>query len=571
MNLFVLSTGIILTIISTAILAYISVATMIGPWIAPTLVLVASLLAQFRKKSTNLENKQDIILIQSIAAGGGIIAVGIGFALPTLYFLDRETFLEWMVFRPWNFYLLILSVTLAAGSLGIFLGRILSPKFIDQEKLLFPVSQLTYKIIAAQSQLKQTITMFFGVASALVLSFLRDGAFGFVGIIPKTIKFFEHRCGEALAFEFWPTLWAIGFAIGPAFAYPLLVGIFIKHSIIPFFNLHSLFLPFQLFAPINENNFITAFCSGLVVSELLLGILSKPAYYMNRVSNYLKEIYTFLSKIIKHSLKYLQNQTPNQISSPNEQINSNISEKYNFAAFFRTAEPIFALSSSIAVLCYLKFSILAQIVFLTFTIIATYEICYISSEIGLLQFGRYSAYVTIPMIFMFRLNFSQITAISVFFSICAATASDLLFDYKTGEFCSIKRSKLHMAQWIGLLVTSVSIGLILHVLFTHLQIGSDKLIASRGHSRALLVQSLDLNGYVVSIGILCGYILKKLKISPTMTFGGIIMPNKISFGLILGGFASVIPKDKEKYIAFCSGVFASEALWILISILFKMF
>ena len=54
-----------------------------------------------------------------------------------------------------------------------------------------------------------------------------------------------------------------------------------------------------------------------------------------------------------------------------------------------------------------------------------------------------------------------------------------------------------------------------------------------------------------------------------MTFGGIIMPNSITLCLVLGGLISLIPKDKERYLPLCSGIFASESLWILISILAK--
>jgi len=174
------------------------------------------------------------------------------------------------------------------------------------------------------------------------------------------------------------------------------------------------------------------------------------------------------------------------------------------------------------------------------------------------------------MMLIFNINFIQITAVCVFFNICAATCSDLLFDFKTGSFCSLKRSELHLAQWIGLFVTSISIGVILYLLFTHLKLGSDQLFAPRGQSRALLVRSLNLDLHVVSLGFLYGFILKKLKVSPTMTFGGIIMPNRITFGLTIGGLLTLLTNNKEKYIPFCSGVFASGALWVLISILLKL-
>jgi hypothetical protein len=55
-----------------------------------------------------------------------------------------------------------------------------------------------------------------------------------------------------------------------------------------------------------------------------------------------------------------------------------------------------------------------------------------------------------------------------------------------------------------------------------------------------------------------------------MVFGGIIMPNSISIGLIIGASLTLLTHNKEDYLPFCAGVFASESLWILTSIFIKM-
>lgn len=548
MNVFIITTGIFFSVISAAILSYISMATMVGPWIAPMLVLLTSLLMKLRKKKSMLEIKQEIIAIQAIAAGGGIIAVGVGFALPVLYFLDQHIFTAWIQ-NPPHFCQLISGVCLAAGSLGIFLGRCFAPSLVDSENLPFPVSRLTYQVMIIKSQLKQTISMFAGFFSAVAVCFFRDGIQGFAKFIPRTMYFFQGTFGTIFEFSIWPTLWAIGFTIGPKIVSPLLVGLASRYLVL--IPLNGYFFP-----SMTTSSFITAFCSGLVLSELILGILHNPTFFYKRISHYVQGVLHFPSESLSYYTSRKQGKQPTEDSS--------------FLTILSHVEPLFALVSSIALLWYLNFSIPAQIALIVFTSIATYEISYIGSEIGLLQLGRFSAFVLIPMMLLFNLNFIQITAICVFFNICAATASDLLFDYKTGSFCSMKRTQLHAAQWIGLFATSLSIGIILYLLFTHLKLGSAQLFAARGQSRALLVKSLNLDIYVVSLGFLYGIILKKLKISPTMTFGGIIMPNRITFGLTIGGLLSLIPKNKEKYIPFCSGVFASEALWVLLSILLNL-
>ena len=92
MNFFTIFFGCLLAIVSAAILSYISIATMLGPWIAPTLVLMTGIVLKLRKSSSKDSTIQQTILIQAIAAGGGAIATGIGFALPALYFLDPAMF-----------------------------------------------------------------------------------------------------------------------------------------------------------------------------------------------------------------------------------------------------------------------------------------------------------------------------------------------------------------------------------------------------------------------------------------------------------------------------------------------
>src|SRR5579862_8066717 len=139
MNFLVIGLGIFFSIISAAILAYISIATMIGPWKAPTIVLITSMLFKILKRpSQTTQSRQEIVLIQSIAAGGGIIATGIGFALPMLYFLDPKTFQEWLA-NPVYFCLTISAISLAAGSLGIWIGNSISHKLLVEDKLPFPV------------------------------------------------------------------------------------------------------------------------------------------------------------------------------------------------------------------------------------------------------------------------------------------------------------------------------------------------------------------------------------------------------------------------------------------------
>jgi len=548
MNFMVISLGVLFSVISAAILAYISIATMIGPWIAPTIVLITSILFKFRKPTAH--SNKEIVLIQAIGAGGGIIATGIGFALPMLYFLDPTTFEQWLA-NPWYFCTIISALCLAAGGLGIWIGRSISTNLLKQEDLPFPVSQLTYNVITSQAQTQQAKSLFAGFLGTSIFCVLRDGFWHFRGLIPKTITFWQGIFGHDIAIATSPILFALGFTTGLAVTIPLFIGMISKYLVLLPLNYHADYLSVSLFPVLTQEAFATAFCSGLVLSEFILGLLQHPKTFFNG---------------IKRSMGFLNNY---RTSFATKSSHKKILETYS--KLLLHLEPVLMLLSFFIFFCYFKFSLISQIALLLFIILATYHISIIGGKIGQVQLGRFSTFVMIPMILLFNPSFIQLTMICVFFHVCAATATDLLFDYKTGQFCDIDQKQIHRAQWVGLIATSLCIGVILWLLFTHLQLGTADLFAQRGKSKALLIQTLSFNPWVIGLGFLYGLLLKKFKISPTMTFGGIIMPNSISLCLIAGGLLSVLTKHKDRYLPLCSGIFASESLWILLSILLKRF
>ncbi len=553
MNFFVIITGTIFTILSTSVLAYISIATMLGPWIAPTIVLCSSLLLQFTKKSIQTK-RRDLILLQAMSSIGGVIAVAIGFSLPILYFLNAPFFLS-LVKQKLFFCTLVSSTCLAAGTFGIVLGRFFENHLIIEEQLPFPVSQLTYKVITSQSQKTEARGLIYGIVSSVSLCILRDGIFSFNGILPKTISIFKDHISIAL----WPTLWAVGFSTGITTAIPLFIGMLSKYLVLYPLNYHSSFLPFSLFQPLKSESFLTAFCAGLVVSEIVLYLLQQPVV----IKRYCIAFFEYIIAN-KNTLKAL-------IKKPILAFSVEKNSMLFFEKIIKKIEPLIALCMYIAFFSYFGFSFIAQVFLFIAMVIALYQINYICGKIGLLQFGRYSSFLLIPMILIFNIDFLQITALCVFFNICAATSSDFLCDYKTAQNESIEKFKVHLAQWAGLLITTAIIGIIFYVLFNTFTLGADNFFAQRGRSKALLIQSLNFNGYVIGLGFLFGAFLKKIRISPTMTFGGILMPNHITTGFIIGGLCSYFAGNKkEALLPFCSGVFTSESLWILISLSLKI-
>ncbi len=555
MNLFVILPSIAFALFSSAILSYISMSTMVGPWIAPVLVLMGGIILRFRRipKEKGIVN-QEIALMQTAGSVGGLVAIGIGFTLPTLFFLDPKYFNDWLR-NPLSFCGFIGISCLIAGGLGLWLARVWADKLINKEKLAFPVGDLIYETISSQSQSKQTKSMFAGFVSTLGICFLRDGFLKLKGIVPQVIYLFQGFVGKEIAIAIWPTVWAVGFIVGIKIVTPLFIGMLSRYIIV--FPLNSL----SFFSTIDKDTFLMAFCSGLVVSEFVLGNLKYPVVWFKAIKNNLNK--SFVSKIKNNCSKYLGFL----------KIDKLFSKKGSFSLkefVSKYKEPIVLFSSSSIFLYVLGFMPLAQILFLSLTLLFTYQISLLGGKIGLVPFGRFATFIMIPMMILFKLDYFQITFVCVFYNICAASATDLLFDYKVGSLCKIDFKRIYKYQWLGLIVTSLSIGFFFWLLFSNLQLGTVELFAQRAKSRALLVQSLNFDFYVVGLGFIYGWVLRKLRFNPTMVFGGLLMPNTITIGLAVGAVISYFSKKTQEQTSFWSGVFASEALWILLTIVLKM-
>lgn len=563
MNAVVLILGALFALVSSVMLAYVVLVAMIGPWIAPTLVLMATLILKFRKsKKSATYFSQELAIIQSIGSVGGVVGTAVAFSLPTLFFLDSKLFEKWLA-SPLYFCSVVGAACLAAGGLGMYLARLFSEKLVVREKLSFPISTLIHKMITSQSQGAQAKQMFTGLFSTAIFCFLRDGFLSFKGFFPRTIYFFQGYVGRELAITLFtgPTLWAIGFLAGAVIAKPLIVGMISKYLVLYPINHHATYLTFSLFAPMSTESFSVAFCSGLVVSEAAFGVIKYPAIIWNTFKTYLN------GDAIRRF--FLSNFTSGIVPVETVPVPTQAPTRKLLSRGIMYIEGGLVIAASFAFLTYFKFSFPAQIFILVLTVIATYQMSYMSVKIGLLPFGRFSTFVMIPTMLLFTLDSIQLTFICVFVNVCGGVASDLLFDYKVGELCGIKFNRVHAYQWFGLVVTSLGMGFFLWLLFTTFQLGSPELFAQRGKTRALLIQSTNFNFWVLGLGVAFGLILKKLKVNPALTLGGILMPNSISTGLILGGLLSKVV-DVEKYTPFWSGVFACESLWILLYMVVKL-
>lgn len=534
MSFFIVVLSILLSIFSTAVMSYISMATPIGPWIAPTLVLMAMLVVRIWARGKDCS--QEIILATFSGSIGGILATSFGFSFPTLYFLDPIMFASWMS-SPLYFVSIMTAIALSAGGFGFWIATLLEERLITQEHLDFPISQLVYKMIAAQQSMRKAIELMIGFVGTLLFCMLQDGLGLIRSMIPKACTLlspFSYDIATSfftipfkipiICLDVWPMLWAIGFVTGHVIAIPLLVGACSRILIID--TMRN-----ALYPEYGSIEFILAFSSGMIVAGTLFGFLKTPQVLWRSMCQFF-----------------------------NESKAARLTSTINVRA---ASELGCILLLCVAVLSYFEFSILAQLYLLLFTFACTYEIANQTGKIGLARLGMFATFVMVPAMLLFNLSFVQITLIATFVEVCGGVAADVLFGRKMLSLTPISRKTMQQYQLLGLITSSLCVGGIFWLLINHLGLGTAELFAQKAKNRELLVAIKQFDWHILFIGFGFGWLLRKIRVNPSLVLGGILMPINVSLGLIIGGLATYLVPDKEEWYPFWSGVFASNSLWML--------
>lgn len=517
--------SIILSIFSTSVMTYITLATPIGPWMGPTLALLALVL--FRPF---VASHKELLLPVCAGSIGGIAATAVSFSFPTIYFLDPEFFAIFLA-TPYTFLLVLFGLVFSAGGLGLFLAHYCAPSLIDDQDLAFPIGQLEYKVLNSENSSTQKKQLGYGLFSTFVYGFFSSSKLFFnallipteVTIVSASKWFLFSFPRITLQMGIVPMLLSIGFIAGHIITLPLLVGSFSKIFLItPFYQ--------KFFMHLKSSDFLFAFCSGMVLSGALLGIVSLP-----------KQLYTIIKKII----------TQKRIATNHK--------------LMITKELLVGLSS-ILFLIALKFPYLSIVYIILFSIVCAYQIAVIAGKIGLALLGRFATFVMIPGALLFKFSFLQITILATFVELVGGVMTDVLFGYKAIKEAGLKRDSVRNYQLLGLFVSAIVCAITFYFLVTYFQLGSEQLFAHRSQSRALLIDFKSFDYYVLAYGALFGFVLKKIKMNPMLVLGGLLMPLSLSLTLITGGALSLVVKNKEKYEPLCSGIYAGNALVMILQV-----
>ncbi len=523
--------SILLSIISTAIMSYIALATSTGPWIEPTLVLLGILIFRFTLSQTKMMSINHAIGYSTVSGAiGGIVAIACAWTFPVLYFLDPLLFNAWMS-SPFYFSSLLGATVLAAGGLGFIVANSLEQYLLDDMNIEFPIGALVHKMIFAQDQARKTVELLVGASITTLLTLINNCSsmiFDKINIIPALSYGLLRIPSICIRFDLFPIFLSIGFVTGHVIALPLLFGLISKIFLIE--PLQRFFFP-----ALAAQDFLNNFVSGIVIQGALFSLTELPRMV---ISTFKHANQNYLIKSINNFSFFKKRHTLAQI--------------------------IGGLLFLFAFLYYFNLSIFAQLYLIIFTLVCIYQVLLIAGKTGLAPFPRFATFVLIPGMIIFSFDAVQIMIVSAFVEICCGVAVDVLFGRKMAKLSGMDHYKTMLFQLLGLIICSLVIGIIFYFLIHRFSLGSPELFAQRAQARALLVQSKHFSYLITLLGAIFGFLLRFIKVNYLLVIGSLLMQPELSFSLILGGLFTYLVKSKEEWEPFWSGVFAASSLLMLI-------
>lgn len=510
----------LLTFIITGFMLYVAMVTGIGPWIGPvTGILIQGVSSFF----SSLFMQRMGFLITVSSSVGGIIGTAFGFSFPTWFFLEKDLFMDYVANHTLAFFLLIISVVVVAGLVGTLSSDLFYKELVEEKNLPFPVGTMTYQAIMHHNPQEKKY-MFSGIALYAGYSLLFIKRFLGKWVVPLQYSFYSGFTSSWIAipaftldFSIVPLLISIGFVAGSIMALPLAIGALMKMSVLNWLYNYYSFLP--------NNDFLFAFCSGIVLS--------------GTVGSLLQQLYSFLKAFY------------------NVYAQRSLSYTYTWQSDYK-----WLVVLGVIVIVYARwyqFSLLGGLYLFVTTLLCAYQISFIAGKIGLALLGRFATFVMVPGVMLFNWNPLQITLVATFVELVGGIAVDNLQGKKTFQLAHMNVKDYRIYHYVALLAAALATAVCFYYFVMHYQLGSSLLCAQRAQARALLLQVATVNMQVLVWGICGGLVLKYFSCNPILVLSGLLMPFSSLVPLTVGGLCALIIKDHKKYESFFSGVYVANA------------
>jgi len=478
----------------------------------------------------------EINIAQTTASTGGILAAGICFTIPAIYFLDPELF-DTFTSDPGSFIFKIFVLALVGGIMGVLFSAYLRRNMIIEEKLPFIIGEATADTIKAGEKGGRKIKILlsaFGLSA--IFTTLRDGVsltigklhFVFNGIIPD---FKQFQLGVfKIEVPFIPMAFGAGYLIG--------------YKIVSIWFLGCLF-SYYLFQPLVHYLYSVPM-DQMVTYILPLGV---GAVIGGGVT-------LFFLRVIPSSIRTFKAMISAKVSK--DELNPRLI-------------PIFAIISVFIMSFILNLSIVASLLAILGIWVITALAGRMTGEIGIDPMEVFAVIIVLFVKIVVSLGTLESIFIAAIAAVSVGVAGDLLFDLKAGHMLGTSPKSQAKAQILGVIIGSFVVGFSLLAILNAFTLGSPELYALQARSVSYMLGAIDVKIFL--IGVILGTAITLMKL-PGMVFGiGIFIPLYLSVAFFIGGFVNYLNRKKaedetERLIA--SGLIGGEGVVGAILAIVKM-
>lgn len=499
--------SVVLSFLSTVVMSYLAISIEVTFWVAPIISLLMLLLSVFLLGKRL--SQDSVVMLLAAGSLGEMIGLAIGFSWPTLYFLHKNIFLQWME-SPVFFASMITMLVVAAGSLAAIITRLLWPRL---KRLSFPTARVVYRMIYKfeKSDSNQMVKgmLLSGVWSASALAFRRSLQ-GFLLLQIHTI----------------PTLLSMGFVAGSLVTKPLMLGMATRFFLLQEFQK-------TIFGYARQEDFVLTFALGM-----LSAVICKSFLIL------LKGLYAWMS---------VQNWPSDYIRI------KNYTGKY-----FDWALSVGAIFFCSLILRHWHMSFAQQSYMIFALTVACMILASVFAETGVLDLPSFGSFVVIPFGYLFYVS-SEVQLISfVFATICLGLVVVLLFSWKIADLARISLFEVVKYQAIGFFVAAISVGFVVWWYAIELNLSASSLFSSQAllQEKFMTLQLYDVRVWL--FGFLFGVALYSLTTEMSLVITGCMMEFAVVGWVIFAGIIARFVKDREAYYPFCFGVYASHAIWLFV-------
>jgi len=479
----------------------------------------------------------EINIAQTTASTGGILAAGICFTIPAIYFLDPELF-DTLISNPGSFIFKIFVLALVGGIMGVLFSAYLRRNMIIEEKLPFIIGEATADTIKAGEKGGRKIKILlsaFGLSA--IFTTLRDGVsltigklhFVFNGIIPD---FKQFQLGVfKIEVPFIPMAFGAGYLIG--------------YKIVSIWFLGCLF-SYYLFQPLVHYLYSVPM-DQMVTYILPLGV---GAVIGGGVT-------LFFLRVIPSSIRTFKAMISAKVSK--DELNPRLI-------------PIFAIISVFIMSFILNLSIVASLLAILGIWVITALAGRMTGEIGIDPMEVFAVIIVLFVKIVVSLGTLESIFIAAIAAVSVGVAGDLLFDLKAGHMLGTSPKSQAKAQILGVIIGSFVVGFSLLAILNAFTLGSPELYALQARSVSYMLGAIDVKIFL--IGFILGTAITLMKL-PGMVFGiGIFIPLYLSVAFFIGGVVNYLNRKKaedetERLIA--SGLIGGEGVVGAILAIVKMF